>query len=69
MANSRHLHDSMPTVRVNGSESGLTLALDGGGLPSAGKGERRKEGRSKAGRGLSWSNCWLSEGRWETDGL
>ena len=44
MANSRHLHDSMPTVRVNGSESGLTLALDGGGLPSAGKGERRKEG-------------------------
>ena len=63
MANSRHLHDSMPTVRVNGPESGLTLALDGGGLPSAGKGERRK-----AGRGLSWSNCWLSEGLWETDG-
>ena len=44
MANSRHLHDSMPMARVNGSESGLTLALDGEGLPSAGKGERRKEG-------------------------
>ena len=58
----------MPGVRDNGSESGLTLALDGEGLPSAGKGERRKEGVRPEG-GLSWSNCWLSEGLWETDGL
>ena len=24
-----HLHDSLPSARVNGSESGFTLALDG----------------------------------------